>query len=206
MYEANVFCCGIPLSRSASGDHSMEESMKCEECGGAMTTEPNAVRRYDVGGLPHVLLHGVEVSTCQACGKEEVAIPRIGQLHHVIAMHLVKQAQMLAPVEIRFLRKHTGYSTGEFAQIMGVARETVSRWESGQPMGAVADRLLRVVVLTHEPVDDYAAVDDAAAGTVQDLLETLTDRPIPDNLGELPLRNSGDRWTTTAHAGRLAVV
>jgi putative transcriptional regulator len=185
----------------------MEESMKCEECGGQMTTERNAVRRYDIGGLPHVVLQGVEVSRCQKCGKEEVAIPRMGQLHHVIAMCLVKQPRMLAPVEIRFLRKHTGYSTGEFAQVMGVARETVSRWETGgKPMSPVADRLLRVVVLTHEPTEDYAKKDEQDASVVQDLLESLNDTPTPETLSPVPMRNSGTRWTATADGGRLAGV
>lgn len=181
--------------------------MKCEECGGQMIVERDAVRRYDIGGLPHVVLQGVEVSRCQKCGKEEVAIPRLGQLHHVIAMYLVRQPRMLAPVEIRFLRKHTGYTTGEFAQIMGVARETVSRWETGgQPMGPVADRLLRVVVLTHEPTEDYAAKDGADASAVSDLLESLNDTPIPETLSPVPLRNNGKRWTAETKGRRLAGV
>src|SRR5690349_18049045 len=134
--------------------------MKCADCGGAVKAERNVVRRYDVGGLPHVELHGVEVTRCEQCGKEGLAIPRIGQLHHALAEMFVRQPRMLAPVEIRFLRKHMGLSAGDFAQMMGVARETVSRWETGaQPMGAVADRLLRLLVVTHEPPEDYAVED-----------------------------------------------
>lgn len=178
--------------------------MKCEECGGQMATERNAVIRYDLGGLPHVVLQGVEVRRCESCGKEDIAIPRMAQLHHAIAMLLVRQPRMLAPNEIRFLRKHTGCSTGEFAQIMGVARETVSRWETGaQPMGPVADRLLRVVVLTHDRTEDYAAKDGEK---VMDLLEALNDPPTPDDLKPVPLRNSGNKWTATAIGGRFASV
>ena len=76
--------------------------MKCDECGGPMTTERGVVRRYEIGGLPHVELHGVEVSKCASCGKEAVAIPRIGQKHRVITQAFVTQQRMLAPVEIRF--------------------------------------------------------------------------------------------------------
>lgn len=156
--------------------------MKCDECGGPVTTERNAVRRYDIGGLPHVELHGVEVTRCTACGKEEIAIPRIAQLHRVLAEQFVRQHRMLAPVEVRFLRKHVGLAAGDFAQRMGVARETVSRWETGaSPMGAVADRLLRLLVVTHEPTDNYA---------VDDLLRELNDTPAPDNLSSVALRNS----------------
>jgi len=163
--------------------------MKCEACGGPITTERNVVRRYEIGGLPHVELHGVEVTRCAQCGKEGMTIPRIGQLHRVLAEAIVRQHRMLAPVEIRFLRKHLGLSAADFAQRMGVARETVSRWETGaQPMGAVADRLLRLLVVTHEPTESYA---------VDDLLSELNDEPAPSTLVSVPLWNRGDKgWAS----------
>ena len=158
--------------------------MKCDECGGQVTTERNAVRRYDIGGLPHVELHGIEASRCAACGKDGIAIPRIAQLHRALAEHFVKQQRMLAPSEIRFLRKHVGLSSVDLAKRMGVTRETVSRWESGgKPMGAVADRLLRLIVVTHEPPESYA---------VDDFLKELTDQPAPQRLSPVAMRNSRD--------------
>lgn len=162
--------------------------MRCDDCGEPVVTERNAVRRYDIGGLPHVELHGVEVTRCPNCGGETIAIPRIAQLHRVLADALVRQHRMLAPVEIQFLRKHVGLSGADFAQRMGVARETVSRWESGaKPMGAVADRLLRLLVVTHEPTECYA---------VDDLLRELNDEPAPRFLSSVPLWNRDDRgWT-----------
>jgi putative zinc finger/helix-turn-helix YgiT family protein len=165
-----------------------EEVMKCAECGEAMTVEPNAVLRYKLGGLPHVELHGVELRKCGACGNEDVSIPRIGQLHRVLAEAFVTQHRMLAPAEIRFLRKHLGLSGADFAQRMGVARETVSRWEAGaQPMGAVADRLLRLLVVSHEPSESYA---------VDDLLQQLDDTPAPDRLASVALWNvKGQGWS-----------
>ncbi len=156
--------------------------MKCDECGGLTTTERSAVRRYDMGGLPHVELHGVEVTRCTECGKEEIAIPRIGQLHRVLAERFVKQQRMLAPVEIRFLRKHIGLATADFAKMVGVARETVCRWEKGaKPMGVSTDRLLRLMVVTHEPSECYA---------VDDLLRELTDAPAPAHPSLLSMLNS----------------
>jgi putative zinc finger/helix-turn-helix YgiT family protein len=165
-----------------------EKVRTCEECGSALTTERDAVRRYEIGGLPHVELHGVEVTHCSQCGKEGMAIPRIGQLHRMLAERFVKQPRMLAQTEIRFLRKHMGLATADFAQMMGVARETVSRWETGaQPMGAVADRLLRLLVVSHEPPESYA---------VEDLLRELNDEPAPARLASVPMWNSRDKgWT-----------
>jgi putative zinc finger/helix-turn-helix YgiT family protein len=167
----------------------MEERMKCEECGGPIIIEHNAVRRYEIGGLPHVELHGVETTRCSTCGKESIAIPRIAQLHRALAHEFVQQKRMLAPVEIRFLRKHIGLSGTDFAQRMGVARETVSRWETGATqMGAVADRLLRLLVVIHEPTESYA---------VEDLLKELDDMPAPDHLLSVTMQNSRERgWTS----------
>jgi transcriptional regulator with XRE-family HTH domain len=103
---------------------------------------------------------------------------------------------MLAPVEIRFLRKHIGLSAADFAQRMGVARETVSRWETGaNPMGAVADRLLRLLVVTHESTESYA---------VDDFLRELDDEPAPAKLSSVPLWNSGDRGWTAQEQPELA--
>ncbi|MFN8583356.1 MAG: helix-turn-helix domain-containing protein [Gemmatimonadaceae bacterium] len=155
--------------------------MKCDECGGTLATQRDVVRRYDIGGLPHVELHGLELEKCPSCGRENVGIPAIGQLHDVIAHSFVTQSRMLAPVEIRFLRKHIGLSTGDFAQNMGVTRETISRWETGQkPMSAQADRLLRLLVVAHSPTNDYA---------VDDFLRTLNDTPAPEKLTSVAVLN-----------------
>ena len=153
--------------------------MTCYECGGTLSVERNAVRRYEIGRLPHVELHGVEVARCRQCGRESIAIPRIAQLHRAIAEAFVSQRRMLAPSEIRFLRKHIGLSGSDFAQRMGVARETVSRWETGaQPMGAVADRLLRMLVVTHEPAGGYA---------VEEMLRGLSDEAAPERLASVAM-------------------
>lgn len=172
--------------------------MKCDECNGPVTTERNAVRRYEIGGLPHVVLHGVEVTNCATCGKEGIAIPRLGQLHRVLSQAFVNQRRMLAPAEIRFLRKHIGLSTDDFAQRMGVTRETVSRWETGaKPMGGQADRLLRLIVLTHEPPESYA---------VDDLLRELSDAPAPKRLASVTVQNSPDAGWMQHERSRLATV
>jgi putative zinc finger/helix-turn-helix YgiT family protein len=172
--------------------------MRCDDCGKPVTTERNAVRRYEIGGLPHVELHGVEVTRCEACGKEGIAIPRMGQLHRVLAEAFVTQRRMLAYPEIRFLRKHIGLSAADFSQRMGVARETVSRWETGaQSMGATADRLLRLLVVTHEPTESYA---------VDDFLKELDDEPAPKKLSSVPLWNSREKGWTPQERLELAKV
>ena len=161
--------------------------MRCEECGHEVTVDSNAVRRYDFGGLPHIILRGLRVIRCPGCDAEEIGVPKIEQLHRVLTTHFLNQTRPLAPTELRFLRKHIGLSTVDFAKNVGVTRETVSRWENGAPpMGAVADRLVRLLVATSTPVMDYTA-KNALCGIDSTL-------PVPKRLPEFALTTSPDGW------------
>ena len=129
--------------------------MKCIECGAQMDMRRENYR-YDSCGLPGITVRDVEVSRCPECGELEVAIPNIEGLHRVIAQSVAKKHDRLTFLEVRFLRKGLGLSGVDFASLMGVTAETVSRWEQGShPIGATAERLLRWLVLTREPVSDY---------------------------------------------------
>jgi putative zinc finger/helix-turn-helix YgiT family protein len=111
---------------------------------------------YDACGLPGITLVGVEVSRCPECGETEVSIPNIEGLHRAIARVLARKPHRLTPAEIRFLRKYLGFSGGDFAEHVGVVPETVSRWENGATaMGLTAERLLRWMVVTREPLSEY---------------------------------------------------
>jgi putative zinc finger/helix-turn-helix YgiT family protein len=129
--------------------------MTCTECGTQMKTKRENYK-YDASGLPGITLAGIDVSRCPKCGEVEVTIPNIEGLHKALAGGLIRKKERLAPQEIRFLRKFLGLSGSDFAETMGVKSETVSRWELGrQSMGPTADRLLRWLALTREPVSEY---------------------------------------------------
>jgi len=142
--------------------------MTCEQCGGPTTTARENFH-YTASGLPNVTLLGVEVTRCSKCGAFEVDIPRIEDLHRTIADAVVRKRAPLTPAETRFLRKWLGWSGVDFAAHMGVKPETVSRWEAGSlNMGAAADRLLRLMIVNHAPVQDYSldllrSIDDSAS-------------------------------------------
>ena len=128
--------------------------MKCIECGGPMNVHRENYR-YDACGLP-VTLVGVEVDRCRKCGGHEVAIPRIEELHRVIAGVVIARSSRLGAAEVRLLRKVLGWSGADFARHLGVDPSTVSRWEHGrQAIGPVADRLLRMMVARREPTCSY---------------------------------------------------
>ncbi len=159
--------------------------MKCISCGTAMKTKRENYH-YVESGLPHVSLESIDVSRCAGCGESEVAIPAIEDLHRVIAESLIQKRSRLAPAEIRFLRKYLGWSGTDFAKRAGTTPETVSRWETGaSPMGGASDRLLRLLVGTKAPVNDYS---------VDALAEIEVDRsPRPMRLGLTRDRKGGWR-------------
>jgi putative zinc finger/helix-turn-helix YgiT family protein len=131
--------------------------MKCAECGGKLKITGSA-HRYVESGLPDVVLHGVQVRKCQACGAEEVAIPNIAGLHRCIAELLVARKSALNAAEFRFLRQFLGHSSKDFAKTLGVAPETLSRWENAsRDIPSVVDRVVRLLVANTPPRTDYSA-------------------------------------------------
>jgi putative zinc finger/helix-turn-helix YgiT family protein len=129
--------------------------MKCHTCGNELTVTKGR-HHYTGSGLPNVFVDGVETRACPDCGTSEVAIPRLARLHRTLALAVAKSTARLTGVEIRFLRKHIGWSGRDFARHFGVTPETVSRWENErEPMGAAAERLLRVLAVRDQPVEAY---------------------------------------------------
>lgn len=125
----------------------------CQE--GELETHREAYK-YTESGLPNVTLENVEVSQCAACGERIVSIERMIDLHRSLAFAVASQRARLSAAEVKFLRKYLGWSSSSFAKVMGTAPATVSRWESGkQPMGLVAEHLLRVLVFREKPVEEY---------------------------------------------------
>lgn len=139
--------------------------MNCIECGAKMRVTRENVRDRSCG-LPNVVLGNVEVRRCPECGAVETVIPKIEDLHRLLAERLAKKPGPLTGEEIRFLRKFLGWSGEDFAEHMGVTPEAVSRWENKKKaMGPVAERLLRLCVVQQAPVKDYALDELSDVGT-----------------------------------------
>lgn len=151
---------GVPVDRSVNGGDGMEKNaMTCVECGHAMRTRREIVPFEKPIGLPGVRLDTF-VARCPECGSYEVIIPNIEGLHQAVARTVIARPSRLSGAEIRYLRKVLGWSGVDFADHMGTTAETVSRWETGAtPIGPQADRLLRLMVMTKDPVPDYRKLD-----------------------------------------------
>lgn len=121
--------------------------MNCFDCGAAMNPRRENYK-YTESGLDNVTLTDVEVRRCPVCGYDEVVIPKMAQLHRILAEAVARKPGRLVPEEIRFLRQFLGWSGIEFARAFGVAPETVSRWENGAGTpSTAAEKLLRVLTV-----------------------------------------------------------
>lgn len=130
--------------------------MKCHDCGATMKKKI-LEHHYVECGLQNIILKNAEQFGCPQCNEGELVIPNLEQLHQLIARVIASQKQRLLAEEIRFLRSHLGFSGVDFAQAIGVAAETVSRWEnSREEMRLSHERLLRILVLVgFGPARDY---------------------------------------------------
>ncbi len=127
-----------------------------------------------------------------------MVIPKIEQLHRAIALAVVSKRPRLTAHEVRFLRKYLGWSGADFAKHMGVTPESVSRWENErEQMSPVADRLLRLMVVTRAPVSEYP-LDSLAE------LEVATSRASSKTSGsdESPVPHDGSQRVRCVGARR----
>jgi putative zinc finger/helix-turn-helix YgiT family protein len=144
--------------KALKGSHS-RQTMLCDECGNDMdsrkTTSEDAYH-YDLCGLDNIFLVGITVYECVGCGTVIPEIPRVPELHQVIAEELAKKQAFLTGREIRFLRNRAGLSAKEFAVLLDISPEHLSRVENGhtRSLGGAADKLARVVVAEGEPVQE----------------------------------------------------
>jgi putative zinc finger/helix-turn-helix YgiT family protein len=165
--------------------------MKCYSCGKAEMTERIGHHEYVEARLPYrVILVGIPVAQCPACGEARVTIPNPEGLHEALSLLIVNANRALHPGEIRFVRKYLDKSAEQLAAMMGVDAKTLSRWENGrQKMGPVAERLLRVVVRERlsPKQKDYV-------GTVlPSLRNDVVEHPEP-----VRLKAAGQRWSEAA--------
>ena len=122
--------------------------MKCESCGGNVLETRLDSYHFDESGLDDVTLVGVIERRCDKCNEREVVLPKLKELHRTIAKALAAKNGLLTPPEVRFLRKHLGYSQADFAERINVRPEAVSRWETGaEELSWHFELLLRAMVM-----------------------------------------------------------
>ncbi len=123
----------------------MDNLERCPTCGGEHFAFKKTHYHFLESGLDNVHLTNVEIGICSECGEEIVCIPHSTELMKLIGESVLLKPMNLNGAEIRFLRKNLHLKITDFAQLLGVDRVTVSRWENGheKPSRAV-DRLVRL--------------------------------------------------------------
>jgi putative zinc finger/helix-turn-helix YgiT family protein len=122
--------------------------MKCLCCENKKALKKSkSVYKYKDCGLNNVVLFDITIMKCENCGEEYLNFGNTNVLHDTIATILLQKHDLLIGKEIRFLRKHLGYSGVMFANLIGFAHETLSRIENGsQKVTASFDHLIRFAV------------------------------------------------------------
>jgi transcriptional regulator with XRE-family HTH domain len=151
--------------------------------------------RYEMSGLDDVYLVGISVYWCERCRSGSPVIPKIEQLHTLIARHLVCKHSRLTGKELRFLRKNAGFPARQFAALVGVTPEHLSRFENGKVphLGTVADRLARYISATKSQRND---VHRALMQMAENLLMKKRAVPAPRR-SVFEVDNEG-RWVASA--------
>jgi putative zinc finger/helix-turn-helix YgiT family protein len=93
-------------------------------------------------GLIHTIhLPGLTVPKCRSCGHLLFDDQADEQISAALRQHL----RLLSPEQIRGNRKALALSQRELAERLGIAEETISRWETGALIQSRAmDNLLRI--------------------------------------------------------------
>lgn len=117
------------------------------ECGGRL--RPAILRDYDFSGyagMP-VRLEAVPGLRCAACAGEALEGGAINLLLKIMVVEIAKKSERLTADEAKFMRRILMGTQQELATRMGIARETVAKWECGETISPQHDLILRIFVL-----------------------------------------------------------
>ena len=95
------------------------------------------------GRMYKLTIPALTIPKCRACGELVFSI----RVDDQIVAALRAEARLLTPQQIREGREALGLQSKELAERLGVAKETLSRWETGMMIQSRAmDNLLRVLL------------------------------------------------------------
>jgi putative zinc finger/helix-turn-helix YgiT family protein len=122
----------------------------CFECNALevfpQATDYTTTRKHD-GRAYTIRIPDLAIPTCRKCGAQSFSV---GDDERIIAA-LRAQLSLLTPQEIQERRGQLELNQQEMAEQLGVAKETISRWETGALIQSRAmDNLLRLFFESEE--------------------------------------------------------
>ena len=126
---------------------------KCYDCGfkGKCVETP---KDHLLDGV--AVVAAVEI-TCPKCGATSLAFDQMEAMYREVALALASKPERMSPGELRWMRKYLGFSGADWAEYLGVARETVSGWENRGKIPEATEKLLRMMVKVGPHIEDYGA-------------------------------------------------
>jgi DNA-binding transcriptional regulator YiaG len=150
-----------------------------------ITERPARLAEHDATALVglRVRVHDAAIETIDENGEIMIELPQLSELMAAAAVVRCLMPGRLHGHEIKAIRKIMGLTLAEMASRLDAktAPETVSRWETDQPMGGYAEKVLRLLVCEtlspSAPGIEYAArrISDAGGGRARAAL----DRSVP---------------------------
>lgn len=138
-----------------------------------------ATKKYEEGGLDNVTLINVEYYRCPECGEEFLGYGNIEVLHEKIVGFFLQKKALLTGKEIRFIRKHLGYSGAKFAEMVGYDPASIYRIEGGESTITEAfDRMVRFFAASKMVDRNYDLHDKLSSGDLMDF-DSLKLRRMP---------------------------
>jgi putative zinc finger/helix-turn-helix YgiT family protein len=102
---------------------------------------------------------------CRSCGELLIMLTEFGRLEHIAAQRIVARG-IRTGSEFKFVRKRAGLQATEVAEMFGVRKETVSRWERDEvPIPRTAAYTLGALFehpkLTRQRLEAFAEPDSS---------------------------------------------
>jgi putative zinc finger/helix-turn-helix YgiT family protein len=122
---------------------------RCVECGNKevypLNTDYTTTLKHD--GRPYTIrIPDLTIPTCRKCGEQVFTSAEDERIRDALRA----EVGLLTSQEIKAHRVQLGLSQQELAEQIGVAKETISRWETGAIQSRPMDNLLRLFFVSKE--------------------------------------------------------
>jgi DNA-binding XRE family transcriptional regulator len=103
---------------------------KCIKCGGKRLKSSLASNRIEISGI--TFTGEVAAMECVKCGERYTRLDDVGGFELAVAERLASLG-VRTGTAFKFMRKALGLRAVDLAELLDVAAETVSRWETSEP-------------------------------------------------------------------------
>ena len=100
---------------------------RCVECNGERLVERTVERKKELAG--HIFLAQVPATVCEQCGETYFTSEEVGRFEQAVALTLARSGENSGAI-FQYFRKFLGLRAQDLAGLLGLAKETVSRWEN----------------------------------------------------------------------------